>query len=284
MRNRVVHNFVGEGFLEVEGAAVETGHVGGTRFGANRAKSWNQRSLEFALLGERDGLAADRRERVLFRLKGPAGVVVDLVRGEGQLDYPAAARLFPAGPAFVAGAEGGEAFANNAAEVGIFINRVRVDGGVHGNAERRGHHVFAFGDDGAFESAHVVERCARDGRDIFGAHSGADVRLHLPRAELGPGRRINLGLAKPGLERSVNGDPIAIPVFGGCKQRTVLDSYNLQFLHEERLSRLPTGVRLPRVRRKTGEYAGRAASCFQCRGGVSDAVCYSTRNVGNCAR
>jgi hypothetical protein len=63
------------------------------------------------------------------------------------------------------------------------------------------------------------------------------VRLNFPRGQLGSVDALRLGLAKPGLKNFVDGDAISVAIFGRCEQRTVLNSNNLQFLHEDKPSR-----------------------------------------------
>ena len=100
-RLKVWRGFVLHQIAFCERPTVESRRIGNPIFRAHRPKPWDQGTGHFALLREGDRFAVQRRECRLLGIELPAGVVVDLVGGEAKFDHPAAALLFPAGPALV---------------------------------------------------------------------------------------------------------------------------------------------------------------------------------------
>ena len=136
--------------------------------GPDGAQAGDEPALELALLRERHRFGVQRMQRLLPRLESPAGVVVDGVGGELELDDPAALLVLPARPAFTLGTELREPVADDAAEGGGVVGRVGVGGDVHRHGERRGDHVFAFGEHRTLEAADVVDGRTGDLGDVFG--------------------------------------------------------------------------------------------------------------------
>ena len=110
--------------IERECAAVEARLVG---VGADGAQAGDEAALELALLRERDRLGVERLQRLLARFEAPAGIVVDRVGGELELDDPAALVVLPARPSFALGAELREPFADDGAEGRGFVGGVAFD-------------------------------------------------------------------------------------------------------------------------------------------------------------
>src|SRR5690606_29250659 len=70
----------------------------------------------FTLLRQRGGFGVLRGQAATARIEGPAGVMVDFVRGEGELDTPTAIGFAPTVPTLVSRGKGFQSLCDSAAE------------------------------------------------------------------------------------------------------------------------------------------------------------------------
>ncbi len=93
--------------------------------------------------------------------------MVDGLGDEGELHDPSAAILLPRGPTLPDRVRVGESAPDDRAEGDAAAERIGLVRELNGHRERGLDHELAFGEHGALEALHVVERHTGDGRDIF---------------------------------------------------------------------------------------------------------------------
>ena len=222
----------------------------------------------------RDPCRVQRRKRAASRVETPPRVVVDLARGELELDDPAG-RLLPARPAFARCAGLDQLGAHRAAESGVDVG-IELGAEEHRDGESLTDDVLALGEHGPLEPRDVFDARAEQRGYLVCGHAGTDVHLDVARTradDLCVAVSFLARLAKLDAQNVVDGEREPITRLGDQDEHIVFGSDDFELFHAKRPSDPAvcahgvTGV-VPRR-----EYPARAASFTATQARICSRIC-----------